>query len=225
MNLAASVSTSSSTVNSPVASKRLEILKAPCRTDWSNSGKLDARNSSHDAATSSQGWQKDALLDGGTGNLVATEEDQEHLNYPADSVDTGKLVAQGYQGYQGYPGTPGFRKPKAMTKIHLHISPNFVHVEKILSIVRRTYSRSPTDQIEDFDENTAMWRISMSVTLRQDYSENLRSTKNQPLKSVKQLFQMIERLSTDQAEITGLTTIDWKQLMWKEATLLIDRDG
>ena len=65
----------------------------------------------------------------------------------------------------------------------------------------------------------------MSVTLRlavhlwQEFSENLRSTQDQPLKSAKQLFQMTERLITDQTETTGLTTIDWKQPMWKETTL------
>ena len=69
----------------------------------------------------------------------------------------------------------------------------------------------------------------MSVTLQaavhqgKDYTENLRSTRNQPLKSVKRLFQMTERLITDQTEITGLTTIDWKQPMWEETILLTDR--
>ena len=71
MNLAVSVSTSSSTVNSPIVSKSPRILKAPCRTDWSNTGKLDARDRNHDAASSSQGRQKDAFLDVSTGKLVA----------------------------------------------------------------------------------------------------------------------------------------------------------
>ena len=68
----------------------------------------------------------------------------------------------------------------------------------------------------------------MSVTLQaavhlgQDYTGNLRSIKNQPLKSVRQLFQTTERLITDQMEITGLSTIDWKQPMWRETTLLCD---
>ena len=106
MNLAVSVSTSSSTVNSPIASKRLWIIKASCRTDWSSSGKHDARNSNHDAASSSQGWQKDALLDGLQGNL-SRQEDQEHLNYLEEFVGTGKPVVPGYQGYPGTPGTPG----------------------------------------------------------------------------------------------------------------------
>ena len=83
MNLAFTVSTSSSTVPKPDASKSSGILKAPCRTDWSSTGKPDARENNQDAASSSQGWQKDAVLDVGTRKLVATEE-QEHLNFLED---------------------------------------------------------------------------------------------------------------------------------------------
>ena len=62
-----------------------------CRTDWSSTWKPDARYCNHDAASSSQGWHKDALLDVSTRKLVATEEDQEHLNYLEDSLSTRKL--------------------------------------------------------------------------------------------------------------------------------------
>ena len=58
MNLAVSVSTSSSTVNSPIASKSPGILKASCRADSSSSGELDVKWHNQDAASSSQGWQK-----------------------------------------------------------------------------------------------------------------------------------------------------------------------
>ena len=34
---------------------------------------------------------------------------------------------------------------------------------------------------------------------------------------------MTQRLITDQNEITRLTTINWKQPMWKETSLLTDR--
>ena len=47
--------------------------------------------------------------------------------------------------------------------------------------------------------------------------------KNQPLKSLRQLFQVTQRLITDQTEITGLTTSDRQQLMWRETTLLCER--
>ena len=71
--------------------------------------------------------------------------------------------------------------------------------------------------------------IFLSVTLQAavhlgiDYTENLGSTKNQPKKSLRQLFQMTERLITDQTEITQITMIYWRQLMWRETTLLTDR--
>ena len=45
-----------------------------------------------------------------------------------------------------------------------------------------------------------------SVRLGKDDTENLRSTKNQPFKSLRQLFQVTERLITDQTEIAGRTT-------------------
>ena len=63
-------------------------------------------------------------------------------------------------------------------------------MEKVFSIVRQTYGRSPTDDLNDFDVNTAVWCIFMSVTLQaavhlgQDYSGNLRKIKNRPLSQV-----------------------------------------
>ena len=62
-----------------------------------------------------------------------------------------------------------------------------------------------------------------AVHLGKDYTEILGSTKNQPKKSLRHLFQVTQRLITDQTEITGLTTIDWQHPMWRETTLLTDR--
>ena len=69
----------------------------------------------------------------------------------------------------------------------------------------------------------------MSVTLQaavhlgKDHTEKLRSTKNQPKKSLRQLFQVTQKLITDPTEITGLTTNEWPQPMCRETTLLTDR--
>ena len=52
--------------------------------------------------------------------------------------------------------------------------------------------------------------LQAAVLLGRDHTQNVRPTKNQPFKSVKQFLQMTERF-TDQAEITGLTAIDWKR--------------
>ena len=43
MNLVSLVSTNSSTVQNPTASKSPEILTAPCRKDWSNTRKFEAK--------------------------------------------------------------------------------------------------------------------------------------------------------------------------------------
>ena len=77
--------------------------------------------------------------------------------------------------------------------------------------------------MKDLDVNTATWWWFMSVTLQaavhlgKGYTENMRSTKNQPKTFWRQLFQVTQSLITDQTEITGLTTIDWcgeRRLCW-----------
>ena len=65
--------------------------------------------------------------------------------------------------------------------------------------------------------------LQAAVHLGTDCTENLRSTKNQSQKSLRQLFQVTQKLISDQTEITGITTIDWRQLMWRQTTLLTDR--
>ena len=84
--------------------------------------------------------------------------------------------------------------------------------------------------MKNVNVNKAIWSVFLSVTLQpavhlgKDCTEHLRSTMHQPLKSLRQLFQVTERLITDQTEITGLTTIDWQQILWRETTLLTGRD-
>ena len=62
-----------------------------------------------------------------------------------------------------------------------------------------------------------------AVHLGRDKMETLRFTKNQLLKSVKQLFQVIEMLIKDQTEVSGLTTIDYEQPTRISTTLLCDK--
>ena len=94
-------------------------------------------------------------------------------------------------------------------------------MEKVFSIVRQRCGLSQTDQMQNLDVNTTLWSIYMSfilqatVHLGKDYTENLQNTKNKPKKSSRELFQVTERLITDQTEIIGITTIDWPKLMWR----------
>ena len=180
----------------------VEKLKAPCRTDWYGN---------HDAASSSQGWQKDAFLD----------------------VSTGKPVGPGYSRNPANPGNSGDSRTEGNDEDwqhNLHISTNCVlHMENVFSIVRQRYGRSPRDQMEDLDVNTAIWGIFMSVTLQaavhlgKDNTDNSTTYQESTLEIFETVFQVTERLITDQTEITGLTTIDWQQPMWRETALLTDR--
>ena len=150
---------------------------------------------------------KDAFADVSTRKHVATEEDQEHQNYPEDWENTGKLVAPGYPRNPGNSGNSGNSQTESSDEDwphNLHISTIYVlHMEKFFSIVRQRYGLSPTDQMKNFDVNTAIWCILVSFTfqaavhLGKDYTENLRSTKNQSKKSLRQLFHVTERLMTN----------------------------
>ena len=95
--------------------------------------------------------------------------------------------------------------------------------------MRKIYDRSSTDNLDDLNVNTAKKGIFMNTTLQaavhlgQDYMDNLRFTKNQLLKSVKQLFPVTKKLIEDQKEISNLTTIDYKELTWSATKLLCDK--
>ena len=99
-------------------------------------------------------------------------------------------------------------------------------MEKVFSIIRKTYDRKPTDDLKDLDVN-AFWKILCLSHLRLQFifdkiiHRNLRSIKNQPFKSVKQLFRRTEKLTKDQVEITSLSTIDWNKPMWRQSSLLL----
>ena len=148
-------------MNSPIASKSSGIFKASCRTDWSSTGKL-----------------------------VATEEDQEHLNFHEKNRYVQENLS--IQDIQELKETQETRKAEGNDEDwpqYLHISPNYVmNMEKVFSIARQRNGRNPSGQVKDLDVNTAIWCIFMSVTLQAaghlgiDYTENPRSTKNHPKK-------------------------------------------
>ena len=64
-------------------------------------------------------------------------------------------------------------------------------------------------------------RMFMSVTrqpavhLGNDYAENSHSIKNQPNRKLKQSFNVTEKLIWDEKEISGISVINWQQLMWQ----------
>ena len=62
-----------------------------------------------------------------------------------------------------------------------------------------------------------------AVHFGNDYLENLQSTKNQPERTVKQLFDVTRKLAKEQKEIQRFSMINWQEHSWKRTTLLTDR--
>ena len=138
---------------------------------------------------------------------------------------TGKLLASRNSEFSGNSKAGSKNWPH-----HFLMSPEVPpHMEKVYSILRQVYGRSPTEDLNDIDENTVMWRKFMNTTLQasvhlgRDCMENLRFTKNQLLKCAKQLFQVTEKLIKYQTEISCLTTIDSKELTWRSTTPPCDK--
>ena len=103
------------------------------------------------------------------------------------------------------------------------------HTDAVFSIARKICEREPLDPMEDLDVNMAIWGIFLNTTLQaavhfgQDYEVNLRFVKNHLWNSVEQLFNETGRLIRDQTEITGVTTIDFKELTWRSTSLVCSR--
>ena len=86
------------------------------------------------------------------------------------------------------------------------ISVDYVpHLEKVYSILRQKLGRKSGDVLNDFETNSLMWGMFMTATLDtavhlgEDYLENLHFTKNQPQRTIRQLFDVTKKkLITDQ---------------------------
>ena len=78
--------------------------------------------------------------------------------------------------------------------------------------------------MEDLDVNTIMSvNLQAAVHLGKDYAENLNFIQNHSKRTLKQLFNVTEKLIRDQKDISGIPVINWQQLMWQRTTLLTDK--
>ena len=165
--------------------------------------------------------KKDAMLDESTRRLVAAEVNQELLNFHGNLKSTRKLVAT---------GNPDIDGTDRIWPHNLHISTAYVpHIEKVFSNVRQRYGLSPGDingksRCECGYMGNSYVRHSSSCSWSwTKLFENLRSTRNQSMRSLKQLIQVTGKLITDQTEITSIPVIYWQQQMWQRTTLLADK--
>ena len=118
-------------------------------------------------------------------------------------------------------------KEREMATYFCYISSAVVsYMDKVYSIVRKTYDRKPMDEMEDLDVNAFIWRMFMNTTLQtavhlgQDYDQNLRFVKNHFGSSLKKLCQETENLIKNQTAIIGVSMIDYGDHTWSATSLL-----
>ena len=103
------------------------------------------------------------------------------------------------------------------------------HLEKVNSNLRQKMGRTSGDDMNDLDTNSWIWGMFLSVTLDaavhlgKDFLENLRSAKNQPQRTTRQLFDVTKELITHQTEIPGISKIDGHTHAWQRTTLLTNK--
>ena len=91
------------------------------------------------------------------------------------------------------------------------------------------YGREQDDPVDGLDVNMAIWSIFLNTTLQaavhlgQECEANLRFVKNHLWNSVGQLFNANEKLISEQTEITGVSTVGFKELTWLSTSLLCSR--
>ena len=229
MNLSSHVPTSSSSAKSLISSKSPGIITA--------TGKRESRmrrNSRSDAASSSQARLEDAylggLMDTATEKPVATKEESGDVDLSESETESEEDVTEKPVAYKTASEKPyassksdcqgGPKAEKIEWSHNLHVSPATIHhTEAVFSIVREIYGRKHDDLMNDLDVNMAIWCTFLNATLRaavhlgQDHQANLRYVKNNLRNSVGQLFNETGKLISEQKEITGVSTIDFKDAM------------
>ena len=97
--------------------------------------------------------------------------------------------------------------------------------------VRNRQYQSSEDATKDSDKHSVMWGIIMfstlqaSVSTEKNYSDNLHSIKNTEDLTKKQMFDISEKLISEQSdEIYGMSTINWEHSSWKHLSLIGDEE-
>ena len=106
-------------------------------------------------------------------------------------------------------------------------SRSFLH--RVNDQVRKRQKQSSMDATEDSEEHSVIWRMFMSSTLQasvfmeKNYSDNWHSIKNSKDLTMKQMFDVSEKLVSEQSdEIYGVKTINWEDSSWMYLSLTGD---
>ena len=97
---------------------------------------------------------------------------------------------------------------------------SFLH--RVNDQVRKRQNQFSKDATKDSDKHSVTWRVFMSSTLQAsvfmvtNYSDNLHSIKNTEDLTMKKMFDISQKLITEQRdEIYGTNTINWEESSWK----------
>ena len=108
-------------------------------------------------------------------------------------------------------------------------SRSFLH--KVNDQVRKRQYQSSKDATKDSDKHFVMWRMFVSSTLQasvfeeKNYSDILHSIKTTEDLTMKQMFDISEKLISEQSdEIYGVNTINWEDSSWKYLSLVGDEE-
>ena len=92
--------------------------------------------------------------------------------------------------------------------------------------MRKRQKRSSMNVAEDSEKHSVIWRMFMSSTLQssvfmeKNYSDNWHSIQNTKDLTMKQMFDISERLVSEQDEIYGVKTIIWESSSLKYLSLI-----
>ena len=158
-----------------------------------------------DKTWSSQEWKSDELMDDRTVRPVVCSQHTDQFTIENDEMNS---------------------YIEAESEFSLG-SRSFLH--RVNDQVQKRQKQSLKDATKDSDKHSVIWGMFMSSTLRasvfmgKNYSDNWHSIKNTEDLTMKQMFDISEKLITEQSdEIYGVKTINWEDSSWKYLSLIGD---
>ena len=160
-----------------------------------------------DETWASQEWKSDALMDDRTGRPVVFAQHTDRFIVENDNMDS---------------------YTEAESEMSLE-SRSFLH--RVNDQVRKRQYQSSKGATKDSDTHSVIWRMFMSPTLQasvfmvKNHSDTLHSIKNTEDLTMKQMFDISEKLIAEQSdEINGVNTINWEDSSWKYLSLVGDEE-
>ena len=173
-----------------------------------------------DKTWSSQEWKSDELMDDRTERPVVcsqrasqTRFSREHKNVILEEEENPDRM--GRPVVCGSASIRYWERPRSF-------------LNRVNDQVRKRQEQSSIDATEESEEHSVIWGMFMSSTLQasvfmeKNYSDNWHSIKNTEDLTMKQMFDISEKLIAEQDEIYGVKTINWENSSWKYLSLIGD---